>query len=658
MKKLVALALTAGALLATAVQVQAARAQTASAGDFARLPAVEAPKISPDGTRIAHIEHNSDGDFLVIRNADDFSPISAVGTSTVKARGVLWADNDIVILIASEASSVYGVRGQVEFSSPFSIDLASGNKVLQLMQVDVVARTGSRLGTQISSSVFNPNKARIIGLEPSTGHLLIPDLDVNDFSLYSVDPRTDDRNEVGNGTPNTRDWVVDASGEPIARVDYRNRSDRFAVLVRDGNEWNVVVEETTEIPNMSVFGLNAEGDLIIGTRPSNVGRYGLYVLSLETGDLDHPYFVDELYDVAGVMQDPYKNLVIGAVVQAESQKTVWFDDELAARQAEIDQALGEGVAMLTSWSSDRKRFIVAADDGQQPPIYYLYDHAAASLRPIASAYPEAHASGIAPRLSILYPARDGVQIPAYLTMADGLPQPAPMVVLPHGGPEARDVGGFDWLAHFLASRGYVVVQPNFRGSEGYGSEWRDAGRGEWGTGVMQNDITDAVQLFIEEGIADPERVCIVGASYGGYAALAGAAFTPDLYACAAAIAPVADVNEMIAYERDRSERGSWVVAYWERVIGGDLGAARDRLDAISPARHADAITAPILLIHGRDDSVVPISQSRNMERVLERAGKTVELVELAGEDHGLSRAETRLQAMEALDRFLAENLSE
>jgi dipeptidyl aminopeptidase/acylaminoacyl peptidase len=397
------------------------------------------------------------------------------------------------------------------------------------------------------------------------------------------------------------------------------------------------------------------GELIIGAQFTDPGRYGLYVLSLDSGKIERPYLVNDRYDVEGSVQDPYTNHVVGATLQEEEPTVVWFDEELARHQQSVDAALGFPTR-ITSWSSDRSRFIVLAEHAELPPAYYLFEPATSSLRMIASAYPEAHQAGVAPRLGILYPARDGVQIPAYLTMADDLQKPAPLIVVPHGGPEARDVGGFDWLAHFLASRGYVVLQPNYRGSDGYGAAWRDAGRGGWGTGVMQQDITDGVAALVDAGIADRERVCIVGASYGGYAALAGATFTPELYRCAVAISPIADVNGFIDYQRDRSERGSATVTYWETVAGGDLGAAGDRLRAISPARNVDNVQAPILLIHGRDDSVVPISQSRSMESALRGAGKSVELVELSGEDHWLSRADTRLETLEAVDAFLATHL--
>ncbi|HET8699279.1 MAG TPA: alpha/beta fold hydrolase [Gammaproteobacteria bacterium] len=256
-----------------------------------------------------------------------------------------------------------------------------------------------------------------------------------------------------------------------------------------------------------------------------------------------------------------------------------------------------------------------------------------------------------------YRARDGVEIPGYLTRPLDAKGPTPLVLLPHGGPAARDVGGYDWLAHALASRGYAVLQPNFRGSGGFGEKWEKAGHGEWGIGVMQNDLTDGVAAVVAAGIADPERVCIVGASYGGYAALAGAVFTPELYRCAAAIAGVSDLRDMLGFERDKAGQASATLSYWRQAMGvTDADSPVERLNAASPAQHVERVRAPILLIHGRDDTVVPITQSRAMQRALANAGKRVQLVELDGEDHWLSRPPTRLATLQALDRFLAEQL--
>jgi len=221
----------------------------------------------------------------------------------------------------------------------------------------------------------------------------------------------------------------------------------------------------------------------------------------------------------------------------------------------------------------------------------------------------------------------------------------------------RDVDGFDWLAHFVASRGYAVLQPNYRGSDGYGRAWEEAGYGGWGIGVMQHDLTDGVAALVAAGIADPQRVCIVGASYGGYAALAGAAFTPELYRCAVSINGVADLRDIHVLYTSRRDFRSAAVTYWERSVGVEgERSARSKLEAASPARHVERVQAAVLLVHGRDDSVVPIGQSRDMERALRAAGKTVQLVELEGEDHWLSDAPTRLQTLAALENFLAEHL--
>ncbi len=172
---------------------------------------------------------------------------------------------------------------------------------------------------------------------------------------------------------------------------------------------------------------------------------------------------------------------------------------------------------------------------------------------------------------------------------------------------------------------------------------------------MQDDITDGVEALAQSGLADKSRVCIVGASYGGYAALAGATFTPDLYKCVIAIAPVSDLNKMLRTEKRESGRHHWVVSYWEGLMA-DGDARRDKLDAISPVNFAEHVTAPVLLLHGDDDTVVPYDQSRIMERALRRADKQVELIKLKGEDHWLSVADTRMQTLREMDRFISEHL--
>src|SRR5436190_6542198 len=199
----------------------------------------------------------------------------------------------------------------------------------------------------------------------------------------------------------------------------------------------------------------------------------------------------------------------------------------------------------------------------------------------------------------------------------------------------------------MASRGYAVLQVNFRGSEGLGMSLLEAGYGQWGR-KMQTDLSDGVRYLTKEGIVDPKRVCIVGASYGGYAALAGAAFDPGVYRCAASVAGPSDLRRMVIRSGDAARR------YWTRFMGAE--DIRDpHLAEVSPAAHVDQIKIPILLVHGRDDTVVPLEQSRFMAEALEHAGKPVEFVVQPGADHWLSRGDTRLQTLEAVVSFLEKN---
>ncbi len=226
--------------------------------------------------------------------------------------------------------------------------------------------------------------------------------------------------------------------------------------------------------------------------------------------------------------------------------------------------------------------------------------------------------------------------------------------MPHGGPDARDVVGFDWWAQFLANRGYAVLQPNYRGSKGYGRKFTEAGLQQWGL-KMQDDISDGVKKLIADGIADPKRICIVGASYGGYAALAGATFTPDLYACAMSFAGVSDLNDFMFTQRSDTGKDSQGTSFWKSRVGSDWDNS-DKLKATSPALHAAQVKCPILLMHGKGDTTVRIKQSMIEYEALKDAGKDVRFIRFDGEDHYLNFADTRIRMLKELEAFLKKNI--
>jgi dipeptidyl aminopeptidase/acylaminoacyl peptidase len=348
----------------------------------------------------------------------------------------------------------------------------------------------------------------------------------------------------------------------------------------------------------------------------------------------------------------YTGDVIG-VVYGEGQGAIeYFDRTYAQMQADLHATFpGESVS-ITSVSKDRKRFIANVEGATNPGgAYYFIEGGEISL--VGKEHPGLSPQDIGPVKFFTYAARDGLAIPAYLTLPNGSSgKGLPLVVMPHGGPEARDYGGFDGWAQFLASRGYAVLQPQFRGSDGFGKAFRDAGRKKWGL-EMQNDITDGVKHLIANGTADGNRVAIVGWSYGGYATLAGLAFTPELYRAGVAGAPVSDLPTFYDWIQSRAG-GRWFRSedHVAQMLGNKFQDAK-RLEQTSPARHADKFRAPVLLVHPDQDRTVPPEQSQIMADALKRAGKPGELMKIGGDDHYLSSPTTGREFLSRIEAFLA-----
>jgi dipeptidyl aminopeptidase/acylaminoacyl peptidase len=300
-------------------------------------------------------------------------------------------------------------------------------------------------------------------------------------------------------------------------------------------------------------------------------------------------------------------------------------------------------------TSDGHRLLILANGGNRPGAYYLLtrSNGKASLSPLGAIRPQIPDDALSPVKPVTYRARDGLEIHGYLTMPRGIATgPIPFVIMPHGGPSTRDTLGFDYIAQMIASRGYGVLQPNYRGSRGFGAKFEQAGFQQWGL-AMQDDLTDGTRWLIDQKLANPNRICIVGWSYGGYAALMGAIKTPDLFRCAASMAGVTDLHRRL----DRASNSRFA----------DLNVPRFDSDpsviaANSPLLHADQIRIPVLLAHGRRDFTVPVADTEAMEAALRTAGKPVEALYFANDDHYLFREGDRIAYLKALERFLKQNL--
>ena len=338
---------------------------------------------------------------------------------------------------------------------------------------------------------------------------------------------------------------------------------------------------------------------------------------------------------------------IGLYFRDENYHLVTWDEKESKFEKSIYKLFPGKEVYFLSTSKNGNRYILFVEDTSTPGSFYMGDRKKGTLELIADSYPALVNVELPQKEAVNYQARDGLEIEAFLTLPKGKKKNLPTIIFPHGGPIAADgAEGFDYWTSFFANRGYAVLQMNFRGSTGYGYDFMKAGLGQWG-GQMQDDIEDATKWAIDQGIADSKRICIVGGSYGGYAALMGAA-TSDLYQCAVSFAGVSD----LLYLLDESRRygGEEVL----RIMLGDK--SRTELSATSPVNLTDQIKVPVLLVQGDDDSRVLLKHGRKMRDAMEDSGVNYIYIEQEDSDHFLTLKRNRLQFFKETEKFLKKHI--
>lgn len=373
------------------------------------------------------------------------------------------------------------------------------------------------------------------------------------------------------------------------------------------------------------------------------GRDALFTVKLDGSGTTTQVAANAHVDIDDVVRFGRGQRVIGYTYADDRQHVVYFDPEFAKLADAIRGALpGNPAITFEGASNDGSQLLIFATSDTMPGRYYVYDKAAHHLDEAASLRPALEGRKLASVTAVAVPASGGVKIPAYLTLPpNGASKNLPAIVLPHGGPSDRDQWGFDWLAQFLAARGYAVIQPNYRGSSGYGQAWEGKnGFQDWQTAI--SDITASAHYLVDQGIANPNRLAIVGWSYGGYAALQSAAVQPTLYKAAVAIAPVTDL-ELLKSEAEHYSSGDLV----EKFVGSG-----DTVISGSPLRRAAEIKVPVLMFHGDLDANVGITHSERMAAALTKAGDRAELVRFAGLDHQLRDSDARAQMLVRIGEFL------
>lgn len=615
---------------------------------YGALPDVSSFAVSPNGELVAYRRTGGDVDALIVIDVERMELLGGVDVGDVKPRRVMFIDNDTLVLVASDTLRALGYRDSWEQSAAFIFDIRRNKLFRLLTEADDLYPAQTGLG-------------RIVGRTLTGDRLFMPAFVYEPYSdprysLYSA--RTDRQLQrvIARGRTTTIDWFIDDQAQPFIREDFDQKDDLHRIWALSDGEDVLLYEEEGDARTINPLGLTADrGSLIFSAYSGSTDSRSLYPMSTETGEIGDPLFGRDGRSIDGVILD-INRVIHGVEYEGFYPTYEFFDAHLTERLRDIQRTLAGASVRLVGWSEDFGKLVVHASGGWTSGAYILFVEGEAQPKMLAREREMIGREQLADTTIDEYQARDGLDIPALVTAKSEVIEAgnAPLIVLPHGGPAAFDRAEFDWLAQFFASRGYVVLQPQFRGSSGFGLSHQAAGHGEWGR-KMQTDLDDGVAWLAARGTIDPERVCIVGASYGGYAALAAGAFSPDLYRCHVSINGVADIRLMLIDRQRRYEKDHWVVSYWEGLYGAEL-EEREELDTLSPARHAELFQSPVLLIHGRDDTVVPIDQSRRMSNALRRADKDVEFVPIAGEDHWLSNGETRIEVLSLVAEFVEQHL--
>jgi dipeptidyl aminopeptidase/acylaminoacyl peptidase len=603
---------------------------------YGKLPAIESARLSPDGNAVAYLSSVAGRRCLVIHDLDSRRPNSGVCPGDYEVRSFSWKTSRRLILEVYQQTRSTGVQQRT---------------ISQLVAIDVSGRGIATLSPARPERAADFGDDQLIDRLPGDPeHVLIAayPADGDSPDVIRVNVETGRGRTIVEGRNHITTWKTDSAGQVRLGEAVHDGMVRVFYRADDRSDFHIIHQ--VDAAHASTFQALAPSDqpgILYVASTAETGRRAIYRYDVAGDRFIEPYASHPDVDIGALLISGGQPLGYSYTVD---EPTLVFTDAAARMDAEqVAAALPEFHTRVVDGTADGHRLLILAAGGNRPAIYYLLtrDKEQATLQPLGATRPDIPVDSLSPVTPITYAARDGLAIHGYLTLPKGAPKgPIPFVVMPHGGPSARDTLGFDYIAQMLASRGYGVLQPNFRGSKGYGGTFEQAGFQQWGL-AMQDDVTDGAQWLIDRKLADPVRICIVGWSYGGYAALMGAVKTPDLFRCAVSIAGVSDLRRRL----DLATGSRFADLNVPRI---DTDPAV--IEANSPVLHADRIKIPILLVHGRRDFTVSVADSEAMEQALRQAGKPVQTLYFADDDHYLFRERDRIAFLQTLADFLAENL--
>ncbi len=604
---------------------------------FAELPFVEDVDLSPDGTHIAGLFGIGGQQRILMMpvRGDRSKPVVVAVPDETQIAWIRWVGNDNIVVGLYALMPVEGDRWYI--SRAIGINRGTG-KITKLLW-DSGGQNASDIlwvpadgGTEILIAAQNSIYTNEADFWPT---------------VYRVDVATGRKRVAERPRANIFDWGADHLGQVRFGIGYRDASTQSTLLFRSNGEGSLRIidsaklgaEEELTVPFHFVPGSN-NGFVIT---ESEGGRSAVVEVDIPTGKPVRTVYAADGVDVESVLMASNGAKLLGVRTSDRETPLRWLDPAMAAHQKTLEEASPLSAVRIESISADQSKMLVRFSTPDNPGLLFYFDAATGELVKLAAMNDTIGGRRLSRGRMIQYKARDGLEIEGVLTMPRGRrDKNLPFIVMPHGGPWGHDELTYDYWAQFLAERGYAVLQPNFRGSTGYGAAFEKAGQGQLGF-AMQDDVSDGVHWAVKEGIADPKRVCIVGGSYGGYAAMWGTVKDPDLYRCAISINGVAnlrrEVNDFGGLMRERLYRGQW------QRMTPDFAA-------VSPINAIARIKAPLLLIHGKKDVTVDHGQSARMYAAMTKAGKTVEFVSVPLADHYFTRQADRMTLLTSIETFL------
>lgn len=647
----------AGCVVVMAMLV-AADAPKDSAIAFGAREAVQEISLSPDGTKIAYLAPGAgQGNMLYTVALGSGEPKLAMvadgNPNRIKNCG--WVSNDRVIC------TIYSVVRYVTDNLPFTrlvaVDQNGSNlKLLSQREGDrdyfitleggeVVDWLAGEDGQVLLSRDFVPEHRENTRIERKD----------DGFGVVRVDTRTLSSRKVEDGQLNAIEYISDGAGNvrimaiklPRGATRQESETISYSYRARDTRAWKPFARyNELQRSGTRVLAVDPERDVAYATKKED-DRDALYRISLDGSMREEKVFANPQVDIDDVIRLGRRGRVIGASYVTDKRQTYYFDPALQKLAASLSKALPKQplIRFLGADANETKLLLFAGGD-TDPGRYYLYDKQTRKLEELLPQRPQLEPTPLAAVKPITYTASDGTVVPGYLTLPPaGAQRGLPAIVMPHGGPGARDEWGFDWLAQYFANRGYAVLQPNFRGSSGYGDAWFNRnGFQAWRLAI--GDVDDAGRWLVKEGIADPSKLAIVGWSYGGYAALQSNVVDPTLFKAAIAIAPVTDLAML------KEESRGWSNFALSRDFIGSGAHIREG----SPLQNVQAIKVPVLMFHGELDRNVNVLESKHMAAKMKEAGKPVELVTYPKLDHYLEDSAVRADMLRRSDAFLRKSM--